>query len=282
MSLFRLKQLAKDKGWVSSFLVDSNVFELILSFQRHTYALSHKNMGNAAGRRLAKKHGGYLITLNNSEEDRFIVKSYLSSRHKYLWVGFNDIGNESNWSWFGPQSNYTNWLPSQPSHNNTEENCAAYLYPDKKWHDVPCYANKRVIVEWDKIAGNAITDISQSASSNITQASIRLAYDKAVRSNKIFTYRRFIDEYQHEPKAKYYLSLAKKKLKKFQLVNEPTTTSSSEASSGYTKRQAYLDFLEAKASNTAAALRRFISKHSGTPGADGYLQRARLQLQKLE
>ena len=132
-----------------------------------------------------------------------------------------------------------------------------------------------MIVEWDKIAGNAITDISQSASSNITQASIRLAYDKAVQSNKIFTYRRFIDEYQHEPKAKYYLSLAKKKLKKLEGASETTTTSSSEASSGYTKRQAYLDFLEAKASNTKIALRNFLRKHAKTTDSESYRVRAR-------
>ena len=122
----------------------------------------------------------------------------------------------------------------------------------------------------------------QSTSKTTSRASIRQTYDKAVKQNSIFGFRNFIKEYKHEPKAKYYLSLVKKKLKKLEGANETTTTSSSEASSGYTKRQAYLDFLEAKASNRAAALRRFISKHSGTPGADGYLQRARLQLQKLE
>ena len=114
------------------------------------------------------------------------------------------------------------------------------------------------------------------------RASIRQTYHKAVKYNTIFGFRNFIKEYEHEQIASYYVNLVKKKLKKLEGANETTTTSSSEASSGYTKRQAYLDFLEAKASNRAAALRRFISKHSGTPGADGYLQRARLQLQKLE
>ena len=123
---------------------------------------------------------------------------------------------------------------------------------------------------------------NESTSKTTSRASIRQTYDKAVKQNSIFGFRNFIKEYKHEPKAKYYLSLVKKKLKKLEGANETTTTSSSEASSGYTKRQAYLDLLEAKASNRAAALRRFISKHSGTPGADGYLQRARLQLQKLE
>ena len=116
---------------------------------------------------------------------------------------------------------------------------------------------------------------NENTSKTTSRASIRQTYDKAVKQNSIFGFRNFIKEYKHEPKAKYYLSLVKKKLKKLEGANETTTTSSSEASSGYTKRQAYLDFLEAKASNTKTALRNFLRKHAKTPDSESYRVRAR-------
>jgi hypothetical protein len=73
----------------------------------------------------------------------------------------------------------------------------------------------------------------------------------------------------------------KKKLKKLEGVNETTTTSSSEASSGYTKRQAYLDFLKAKVSNTKTALRNFLRKHADTPDAERYRKLARKLLKNF-
>jgi hypothetical protein len=115
----------------------------------------------------------------------------------------------------------------------------------------------------------------QSTSKTTSRASIRQTYDKAVKQNSIFGFRNFIKEYKHETKAKYYLSLAKKRLKKLEGASDTTTTSSSEASSVYTKRQAYLDFLEAKASNTKTALRNFLRKHAKTTDSESYRVRAR-------
>ena len=40
-------------------------------------------------------------------------------------------------------------------------------------------------------------------------------------------------------------------------------------------RQAYLDFLEAKATNTKQALQSFLSKHAGTQDSERYRVRAR-------
>jgi uncharacterized caspase-like protein len=116
---------------------------------------------------------------------------------------------------------------------------------------------------------------NENTSKTASRASIRQTYDKAVKQNSIFGFRNFIKEYEHESKAKYYLRLVKKKLKKLEGANETPTTSSSEASSGYTKRQAYLDFLEAKVSNTKTALRNFLRKHAKTTDSESYRVRAR-------
>jgi hypothetical protein len=122
---------------------------------------------------------------------------------------------------------------------------------------------------------------NESTSKTTSLASIRQTYHKAVKYNTIFGFRSFIKEYEHEQRASYYVNLVKKKLKKLKGVNETTTTSSSEASSGYTKRQAYLDFLEAKVSNTKTALRNFLRKHAQTPGSESYRVRARKLLKNF-
>jgi hypothetical protein len=122
---------------------------------------------------------------------------------------------------------------------------------------------------------------NESTSKTTSLASIRQTYHKAVKYNTIFGFRNFIKEYEHEQRASYYVNLVKKKLKKLKGVNETTTTSSSEASSGYTKRQAYLDFLEAKVSNTKTALRNFLRKHAQTPGSESYRVRARKLLKNF-
>ena len=121
----------------------------------------------------------------------------------------------------------------------------------------------------------------ESTSKTTSLSSIRQAYVNAVKQNSIFGFRNFIKEYIYNLRASYYVNLAKKKLKKLEGVNETTNTSSSEASSGYTKRQAYLDFLEAKVSNTKTALRNFLRKHVQTPDSESYRVRARKLLKNF-
>ena len=121
----------------------------------------------------------------------------------------------------------------------------------------------------------------QSTSKTTSRTSIRQTYDKAVKYNTIFGFRNFIKEYEHEQIASHYVNLVKKKLKKLEGASETTTTSSSEASSGYTKHKAYLDFLEAKVSNTKTALRNFLRKHVQTPDSESYRVRARKLLKNF-
>ena len=109
---------------------------------------------------------------------------------------------------------------------------------------------------------------------------IKAAFNRAVRKNTVDAYQSFINKYQNQTEGKFYVKSAKRNLKNLQGTGSSSTPSSS--NSGYTKREAYLDFLEAKGKNRASALRKFIRKHSDTPGAGKYLMQARQQLLKLE
>ena len=109
---------------------------------------------------------------------------------------------------------------------------------------------------------------------------IKAAFNRAVRKNTVHAYQSFIKEYQNQTEGKFYVNNSKKNLKKLHGMGSTSTQSSS--NSEYTKREAYLDFLEAKSSNSAEAFRVYLRKHSRTPGADRFIQRAKQQLKNLE
>jgi hypothetical protein len=115
-----------------------------------------------------------------------------------------------------------------------------------------------------------------------TRADIRQSYDQVLREGTPQALSRFIKRFRDQTQAKLYVHRARKRLKSLKQTQPTTTSSSSGSDSGLTKRQAYLDFLKAKGTNTAAALRRFIRKHSRTPEAKNYIQRARRQLRRLQ
>ena len=74
-----------------------------------------------------------------------------------------------------------------------------------------------------------------------------------------------------------------KKLERADIRKDSSASSSSSSSASRpTKRQAYLDFLEAKGANTATALRQFIGKYSNTSEAKSYVERAQKELRQLE
>ena len=177
------------------FRVSPRFFKKVFQFRGHTYALSNKAMNRHDAQRFAKKHGGYLVTLNNDDEDRFVVQTYMSKSHGFILIGYDDIKSEGTWVWDGPSSNYTNWLSGQPQPRNRQENCAGFLFPAEvpgkcflgpnrtygsarcQWHDVSCSGRVRVVVEWDDVAENAIADIApSSSSSNIFSDNFENAY----------------------------------------------------------------------------------------------------------
>jgi hypothetical protein len=125
-----------------------------LTFNGHTYAVTRKRMNFFTSGRFAKLREAGLVTLGNRQENDLLVASFLSENRPFLWIGLSRTGNGRNWWWMDGRSDYTNWLPGQPSSDPLEQ-CAALLHPDSQWHDVPCSVNKAALLEWDFEAGNA-------------------------------------------------------------------------------------------------------------------------------
>ena len=116
----------------------------------------------------------------------------------------------------------------------------------------------------------------------IAEANVREAYESAKRKNTAEAYRTFLSQFRNDDAAWHYVGRAERQLKQLDDVgirkDGVTTLSSSGSASRATKRQAYLDYLEAKGANTATALRQFIGKYSNTSEAKSYVERAQKEL----
>ncbi|WAR30291.1 PLC-like protein, partial [Mya arenaria] len=68
-----------------------------------------------------KAHNSFLVEIDNSAEDSFILHE-LSIHHIVgAWTGGNDISREGHFVWDGSRTaiHYTHWAPGQPNGNNT-------------------------------------------------------------------------------------------------------------------------------------------------------------------
>lgn len=78
---------------------------------------------------------GRLVTISSQLENNYVQS--ISSR--VVFIGYNDIVTEGVfvWSDHNENSSYVNWHPAEPNDYNGED-CAAMIFGDGRWSDVPC------------------------------------------------------------------------------------------------------------------------------------------------
>ena len=114
----------------------------------------------------ATARGGYLGTINSSEEQDFIFSNFNSNffvTGTGVWAGgYQKQGSstpDANWNWVTREPwSYTNWYPGEPNDNpppeNDKENYQVLLTYSGLWNDSPQSAsNKNYLVEWDTDPG---------------------------------------------------------------------------------------------------------------------------------
>jgi hypothetical protein len=106
---------------------------------------------------LAEKSGGYLVTIKDSQENEWLVKTFLKNDTDFLWIGLNDYQEEGNFVWVnGEEVTYLNWSEGEPNDNpiqggedfgvlNGVNNPFNRLVGS--WSDAPKKAKLRAIVE---------------------------------------------------------------------------------------------------------------------------------------
>ena len=73
----------------------------------------------------ANKLGGHLVTINDAEENQWLVNNLSGSNNFYsnqyvdqFWIGYTDEANEGSWTWIsGESSDYSNWTSYTPAGN---------------------------------------------------------------------------------------------------------------------------------------------------------------------
>jgi WD40 repeat protein/uncharacterized membrane protein YdcZ (DUF606 family) len=104
----------------------------------------------------AVEWGGHLVTINDADENAWLVSTFGSS--ETFWIGYTDKDVEGSWKWIsGEDSTYTNWRHyvggSEPNDVAPGEDAATinFIYRSEylpgKWNDLPINSTMRGIVE---------------------------------------------------------------------------------------------------------------------------------------
>jgi formylglycine-generating enzyme required for sulfatase activity len=107
----------------------------------------------------AVEMGGHLVTINDNNENAWLVSTFGSSES--FWIGYTDKDDEGNWKWISAEtSTYTNWFQHagggwEPNNFEQGEDAGIinFIFRDQneygpgKWNDVKEDAQMRGIVE---------------------------------------------------------------------------------------------------------------------------------------
>jgi predicted outer membrane repeat protein len=94
-------------------------------YDGHYYVLTSGPMKWTQAETEAEALGGYLVTINDQEENDFLQRVYFSGpeRETGYWTGMNDVASEGTWVWVsGEPVTYTNWLFGTPDNYWWNEN----------------------------------------------------------------------------------------------------------------------------------------------------------------
>ena len=90
-------------------------------------------------------YGTYLATVTSLEENNAVRAAATEagiSTDDYVWIGYNDIDNESNWVWAdGSDNNFTLWESGEPNDGTIkpEDDCALlWASRNDTWADGNC------------------------------------------------------------------------------------------------------------------------------------------------
>ena len=148
--------------------------------------------------------GGHLATIQSQND--YIYSMMISEGYKSAYFGFTDRDIEGTWVWVNDEPvNYTNWAPSEPNSENSEENYAMFYYKftDGTWNDGRWGSDTTAFIcEWDELIS---TDESASSSIDSTPSamSIEPIEEKGISLDKI-DIQQISDKITEEKESKKY------------------------------------------------------------------------------
>ena len=110
-----------------------------------TYLLCSSGAPWLQAESFCRSRGYQLITIESAAEQDWAFAQRTVLGNDNIWIGFNDRGQERNFTWSsGIVSTYTNWDSGQPDNNgapdgaSNEEDCAHIRGPSGRWNDILC------------------------------------------------------------------------------------------------------------------------------------------------
>ncbi|MEW5847979.1 MAG: lectin-like protein [Myxococcota bacterium] len=95
-------------------------------------------------------YGYHLVTISDSQENAWLSSTAESLAGGQWWIGYNDRGNEGQFSWVSGSSSYVNWnAATNEPNNNLDEDCATInnFLPNATWNDAECTMGRPFICE---------------------------------------------------------------------------------------------------------------------------------------
>ena len=106
--------------------------------------------------------GGHLVTINDAEENEWIIDNYLVPNAKNYFIGATDQNEEGVWTWSsGEGLGYTNWYPGEPNNADGGEDYSVISGTSQDasrfgfWNDTKGLAPELAIVEIPLAPNNA-------------------------------------------------------------------------------------------------------------------------------
>lgn len=120
-----------------------------IEYNGHHYKLFTQGMNWNEAKEYCQSFGGHLLTISSTEENKFIVDTFLINNDAGILLGFSDNEKEGKWIWVNDEEVvYTNWAENEPNNENNED--YALVYHDGTWNDGHLgKENWPFVCEWD-------------------------------------------------------------------------------------------------------------------------------------
>lgn len=120
-----------------------------IEFMGHTYQLIKDSTDFDTAKGRCEQMGGYLVRIDNDEENRFITETFVHRIERHVMIGATDRAQEGVWLWAdGSKVEFTRWGENEPNNANDED--YVELTGGGHWNDLQRFDEQKFyICEWD-------------------------------------------------------------------------------------------------------------------------------------